>query len=110
MFRLARFQVPDCLHTRDDGRCRRSTCRYSLLPEWSPKRFHRDREPPADAETCALEVAEEHPDGLTLESVGALLGGMTRERVRQIEAQALRKVKRAARLAPNVWTMMVPDE
>ncbi len=36
--------------------------------------------------TCALDVVDESPDGLTLEEVGELVG-VTRERVRQIERQ-----------------------
>lgn len=36
------------------------------------------------ASTCALDVVEENPDGLTMEDVGGLLS-LTRERVRQIE-------------------------
>lgn len=40
----------------------------------------------------ARDVVNEHPDGMTLEEVGAVLG-VTRERVRQIEAAALEKLK-----------------
>ena len=45
--------------------------------------------------TCSLDVAEGNPDGQTLAEV-ALLLGITRERIRQIEAVGLRKVRRAA--------------
>lgn len=37
-------------------------------------------------------IVSEHPDGLPLEMIGELLGGISRERVRQIEERALRKV------------------
>lgn len=45
-------------------------------------------------ETCSLDVADRAAQGeeVTLEEVGRLLGGVTRERVRQVEAQALRKL------------------
>jgi hypothetical protein len=39
--------------------------------------------------TCILDVIDEHPDGVTLEEAGQLLGGFTRERIRQIEEGAL---------------------
>lgn len=45
---------------------------------------------PADVHTCALDVADE--GGLTLDAVAAHLGGLSRERVRQIETQALTKL------------------
>lgn len=40
---------------------------------------------------CVLAFVDEHPEGATLEAVGAVWG-VTRERVRQIEAKALRKL------------------
>lgn len=54
-----------------------------------------DLEPDELAETCALAVAEKHPDGLTLEEVGSLTN-VTRERVRQSEAVC------KAKLAPGI--------
>lgn len=42
----------------------------------------------------AMRAVQEHPDGMTLEEIGRLMG-VTRERVRQIEAQALRKLMAA---------------
>jgi hypothetical protein len=39
-------------------------------------------------DTCALDVANRYPGGLTLEKVGKRLG-ITRERVRQIEVVSL---------------------
>lgn len=44
--------------------------------------------------TCALDVAEH--GGLTLDAVGSLLG-VTRERIRQIEAEAMLRFKRSMR-------------
>ena len=43
---------------------------------------------------CALDIADQ--GGLTLEEIGELMGP-TRERIRQIEAKALRKLKRRDR-------------
>jgi hypothetical protein len=40
--------------------------------------------------TCSLDIADE--GGITLEEVGVLMG-VTRERIRQIEATALRKIQ-----------------
>jgi hypothetical protein len=52
-----------------------------------------EREPWELEETCALDVADR--GGVTLEEAGEFLG-VTRERVRQIEEQARRRVMRAA--------------
>lgn len=49
----------------------------------------------------AQQIVAENPDGMTLEQVGAVLG-VTRERVRQIEAQALRKLRDGVGLAEAV--------
>lgn len=52
-------------------------------------------------ETCSLDVADRAARGheVTLDEVGQLLGGVTRERVRQVEAQALRKITKRGILA-----------
>lgn len=57
--------------------CRWLTCRHSLAADGST------------GESCVLDVADQ--GGVTLVEVGDLLG-VTRERARQIEAQALRKL------------------
>ena len=41
-------------------------------------------------ESCVLDIVEDHPDGATLEKVGAL-SNMTRERIRQIENLAMQE-------------------
>ena len=43
--------------------------------------------------TCALDVVDAAPGGLTLDAVAGLLG-LTKERVRQIQEHALRQVRR----------------
>lgn len=55
------------------------------------------RTPYADDDRCWY-VVEMHPDGLTLDQVGLLMG-VTRERVRQIEERAKRKLALACQLA-----------
>lgn len=47
-------------------------------------------------ETCSLDVADRAAAGeeVTCDAVGQMLGGLSRERVRQIEASGLRKLQR----------------
>jgi hypothetical protein len=47
------------------------------------------------ADSCSLDIVDREPDGLPLDAVGKALGGLTRERVRQIEAAALVKLNSA---------------
>lgn len=68
--------------------CRALLCRYNL---W----FDRSRKAAKSfvvLETCALDVAERNTEGMTLKSLGELLG-MTREGSRYIESIALNKVR-----------------
>lgn len=39
--------------------------------------------------SCALDVADAHDEGLKLSHIGRLMGGLTKERIRQIEAKGL---------------------
>ena len=45
--------------------------------------------------TCALDLIEESPDGMTLLAVAEVMG-LTRERIRQIEAAMIEKLERRA--------------
>lgn len=70
------------------GHDRRSCGRADKSPRpfdpWSDLEWEEHRE--------AQKIVRENPDGMTLEEVGAKLG-VTRERVRQIEAAALKKLR-----------------
>ncbi len=66
----------------DRGACEQIGCRYHL--DRDRRRGHQL------PEACALEVADS--GARTLEQISALLG-ITRERVRQIEARALRRLR-----------------
>lgn len=90
-----------------DQQCPWVSCRYHLAlsirkpggfaPPGSPPRitYALPQDParwPDDAATCALHVADagEH----TLEQVGAIMGDVSRERIRQIERAGLAKLRR----------------
>lgn len=79
--------IPECSHAGAYNTCRQTACRYHLQRKDgnAPRREHNK------AFMCALDAANAGP--LTLEESAALLG-MTRERVRQIEWEALRKLER----------------
>jgi hypothetical protein len=57
-------------------------------------------------ESCALDVADN--DGETLENVGGYMN-LTRERIRQIEVRATRKLKRLEKLAKKRRLPLVPQ-
>jgi hypothetical protein len=48
-------------------------------------------------DSCALDVADANPDGMTLEEMGNLLN-ITRERARQLEGAVIRKLRKKARM------------
>lgn len=79
--------------------CSKLNCRHHLAVAWKgkngstrPSIIFPDAELVDLPETCALDVAQKH-DGLSLADVGILMN-ITRERVRQIEFRALRKIRR----------------
>lgn len=94
------------------GPCTVATCRYSLLADTTSPGEWKGRAPKKVAENCALDAAEN--GAMTLDEI-ALEIGRTRERVRQIEARAMAKIRRIApelaevlrdalaRQGENVW-------
>ena len=88
--RLPRFvSVLECAMPARDGPCTQITCRYHL----ADRRLGEPQlEPTRD---CALSVASEGPH--TTEEIGRI-AGLTRARVRQLEASALNKLARSAAL------------
>lgn len=72
--------------------CPYVSCRYNLWQDPSIgggiKYNFQGVEPTQMAHSCSLDLAENNPDGLTLEEVGRVMN-LTRERVRQIEAAAI---------------------
>jgi hypothetical protein len=76
--------------------CPLVSCKYNLyLDITASGRVHLnfpDIAPHEMTHSCALDVAELHPDGMTLEHVGDVLH-LTRERIRQIEAGAKKKTR-----------------
>lgn len=72
------------------------SCRHHLHLDVDPRGNLKLAPEGQPGDSCALDVAEQ--GGATLEEVGELLGGLTRERVRQIEQAALAKVRRRGRL------------
>ena len=91
--RTRRFaSLDDCSHEDGNASCRNTLCRYHL--EHRGYGEHRLR-PTRD---CAIDVANEGEH--TTEEVATVLG-ISRERVRQIEDRALRKLRRIAALRLN---------
>jgi hypothetical protein len=89
--------------------CPYVACRHNLYLEegQTPESiiFNFPEQEPWQVKTsCVLDLVEQHPEGLTLEQVGRVLG-VTRERVRQIEKSG---VKRAVRRAdPSIAEELV---
>jgi hypothetical protein len=82
--------------------CRATTCRYHLwrVEERAGRPHHRtlgfaNRALPIVRQhseaTCALDVVQSSPDGMTLDAIAAVLGG-TKQRIEQVEKRALRQV------------------
>lgn len=68
-------------------------CRYHLgLHMTSRGRLYMNRNADALEYDCALDVVDANPNGMTLDAVGVLLGGLSRERVRQLEEEAFKKL------------------
>jgi len=71
------------------------SCRYHLYLDVTRRGRLRINFPERDLDeldvTCALDVAEEGPK--TLEEIGRIMGGISRERVRQIEQAALNALR-----------------
>lgn len=71
------------------------SCRYHLYLDVTRRGRLRINFPEKDLDdlevTCALDVAEEGPK--TLEEIGRIMGGISRERVRQIEQAALNALR-----------------
>jgi hypothetical protein len=75
--------------------CIHVSCRHHLrFKRIDPKSGEYELENPDvglfERETCSLDVAK--LGGLTLEEVGEILGGLTRERIRQVEAAGLKNL------------------
>jgi hypothetical protein len=80
-------------------------CRYHLA-------FDVSRKASADFEledTCALDIVDQHPEGMTLRELGAKLG-MTREGAREIEVLALPKLHAVPGLSDMVFEDIDGDE
>ncbi len=96
------------LHVRP---CPWVSCKHNLYLEVTPagslKLLNPDILPEEmdPAESCVLDLAEGET---TLEEIGRMLGGVTRERIRQIEANGLRKL-RVASVKNELFRELRPD-
>lgn len=90
----------DCAEVRRP--CPWAGCRYHLGADVDEigVLFEQKREIADPTASCALDVCEAHPRGLSLGEVGARMG-LSRESARRIEAEALRKVR--LRLGDDAW-------
>lgn len=87
------------------------SCRFHLYLDVSPLTgkiglAFPDREVWDLNETCALDFVRKNSDGARLEDVSAA-GGVTRERIRQIETHGLRNLRRFAQRNPGI--IYLPD-
>ena len=85
VLRLNVYRDTEGACAQQPGPCQEIRCRYHLGDD--------RRAPALLAEPCVMRLAAAGP--MTLEQIGALMG-LTRERVRQIEAGALRKLQHTA--------------
>jgi len=70
------------------------TCRYNLLIDLTSAGSIKINFPSGvkdNMETCALDLIDQYPDGLTLQQIGTYTN-LTRERARQIEEEAIQKI------------------
>jgi hypothetical protein len=102
------FDLPERPRTRgecgNERPCPWVGCRYHLYLEvrrrggilfpWA------DLEPWELPETCALDLTEKYPDGMTLEHVGEIFN-QTRERIRQVELMCLQKIMKRKDYCPH---------
>jgi hypothetical protein len=79
--------------------CQWTTCRHHLASDLDERpgepKFVLKHDPATMAETCSLDFADR--GGGTLGEVGAAFGGLTRERIRQIQVSALANLIRTLR-------------
>jgi hypothetical protein len=90
--RTPRFKIDDCLHD-GFGECVYTQCRYHLEHAGTRQRNPTAR-PVAVLVKCSLQVAEQGPQ--SWETIGQLLGGLTRQAVQQTEWRAIKKLRAAA--------------
>ena len=88
------------------GRCPFVSCKYHLYLDVNERngsiKINFDGLEPWHLSTpCALDVAERHREGLKLRVVGEYMGGLTKERIRQIEADALAKMRTLVDIEPE---------
>jgi DNA-binding CsgD family transcriptional regulator len=84
-----------------DEPCQETQCRYHIH---SDARADQIASIPRQPVTCSLKLADR--GGMTLEEVGNVLG-ITRERVRQIEGKAVKRMDRLLRLSGYTVDMLI---
>jgi len=73
--------------------CPHTACRYHMTNE-APAGVGHPNSRTHKADVCVADLLDAEPHPHTLDEIGELFG-VTRERIRQIQAKALRKLKRA---------------